>query len=254
MSYEIIGVEIGVLLSPNHEEFKDYSCVNKNLPFGFFDEDQFSLGYDKFDDIKKYVIDYVKNGVEKTYGIISKQEPFMGISMDDFDKIGSPLNYDYFKDKDFILYSIAKINGELVEGFLEKALHELEEQNKVIAAIEAIAHEVVKEHDWTMPQYIPENYDNYDEYENECLDIGHEYRADICKIVRERLIKAGKLVADDMSYGDILEETVWDEITTWICANQDKDLSSLENVLSDAQPRSEETISNKNKEVELVKE
>lgn len=249
MSYEIIGVEIGVLLSPNHEEFDFYNCVNKNLPYGFYDENQFVAKKEDLELHHEAVLEYVKNGVEGTYGVVSDQ----GVtSLPDLAYCN--LSYDFYKNANEILYSVCKKDGQIVEGFLEMALHELEEQNKVIAAIEAIAHEVVKEHDWTLPQYIPENYDNYDEYENECLDIGHEYRADICKIVRERLIKAGKLAADDMSYGDILEETVWDEITTWICANQDKDLSSLENVLSDAQPRSEETISNKNKEVELVKE
>ena len=43
MSYEIIGVEIGVLLSPNHEEFKDYSCVNKNYLLVFLMKTSFLL-------------------------------------------------------------------------------------------------------------------------------------------------------------------------------------------------------------------
>lgn len=129
MKFEVIGIEVGVLLSPDNDEFDDYSCVNKDLPFGFFDEDQFSVGRDRFDEMKEYVLDYVKNGVEKTYGIVSVQEPFEGESMDEYDSTGAPLDYECFKDKDFILYSIAKIDGKLVEGFLEAELDKLAQKD-----------------------------------------------------------------------------------------------------------------------------
>ena len=55
--------------------------------------------------------------------------------------------------------------------------------NKVKRLLQFTAFEVVKEHDWTMPKFSEAEYGDFNTYECECLDIGHDYESDIAEIV-----------------------------------------------------------------------
>lgn len=96
----------------------------------------------------------------------------------------------------------------------------MKEKNENVLAIECFAYEAVKEYDWSMNPYIAEDYNyDYTEYENECMDIGHDYREDIECLVKERLIKAGKLSENEEQYNDAISEIVWNEISGAISSN-----------------------------------
>lgn len=126
---DVIGVELGVLLPPEHEEFDYYACNNPDLPFGFYDENQYAIGNLDFEEERSCVKEYVERGVEGTFGIMSEQGQ---TSLPDLDFYR--LTYGYFKNKNEILYSVCKKDGKLVEGFLETELDKLV-QNKGIEGI-----------------------------------------------------------------------------------------------------------------------
>lgn len=94
---------------------------------------------------------------------------------------------------------------------------------EIVEAIEEAARDVVGKYDWTMPEYSSDKYDDYNHYDSVCHDIGHERRGEICGFVKQRLIVAGKIAAEDESYDEIIDETAWDEITNYICKNMDDD-------------------------------
>lgn len=149
MKFELIGVEVGVLLTQEDEEFEYYANNSPDLPYGFYDEDQSVIKKDFLDIERKSVLEYVEKGVEGTYGILCDQgfldddllenvkeleKEYEGCFSENalINGVG-PVNlfelhdmdYGYFKNKDEILYSVAKINGVLVEGFLEAELDKL---------------------------------------------------------------------------------------------------------------------------------
>lgn len=91
--------------------------------------------------------------------------------------------------------------------------------------IRDFVHEVVKEHDWTMPKYNNEEYSSYAEYECECLDVGHEYEYDIAETAIERMIKAGKITqAQVEELGDEITDIVWDIVASAILANMSEEV------------------------------
>ena len=90
-------IEMGVLVMSNEdpELFNQYHNVF-NKKYGFFDEDRYSVSV--LEEAKADAFEYVKNGVEKTYAIITEGN---GYDMED------------------VVFSIAKLNGNLVENFLK---------------------------------------------------------------------------------------------------------------------------------------
>lgn len=92
---------------------------------------------------------------------------------------------------------------------------------ELAAFIVETAREVVGEYDWTMPKYNTDEYDDYNEYDSECHDIGHERRSEICGATIRRLVEASRIPEGDESYYELIDETVWDEITNCICKNMD---------------------------------
>lgn len=92
---------------------------------------------------------------------------------------------------------------------------------EVVTAINEVTHEVVGTYDWTMPRYNADEYDSYDDYESDCLDVGHERRAEICGKVIEQLKDCSAIKPGDETYYEVIDETVWDEITNCICKKQD---------------------------------
>lgn len=122
----IIGCEAGVLLDSTHEEYPQYSCNNPALPYGFYDEDQEEFPVHQMERYKEQMMEYVKNGVDRTYAILSKQAELEEES-ERYREIltgaaETSLDYSYFRDADSIIWSICKIDGVLYEGFLEKLL------------------------------------------------------------------------------------------------------------------------------------
>ncbi len=127
---ELLGFEYGVLLSKDDEEYDAYSVNNKNLPYGFYDEDQ---GYILRTQLEKALRDarhYVENGVDKTYAIVSFQGMFNVEAANGLcNEVFEPLDYSYFKNPKDIVYSVCKIDGVIHEGFLEECIKAAEKQN-----------------------------------------------------------------------------------------------------------------------------
>lgn len=125
MSINLIGIEVGILLNSSDEEFDAYSINNPHLPYGFYDENQYVEKEACLEKVRKEVISYVENGVEGTYGIISTQFPARDeeecyrLTLGDLEY---QFDYNYFKDKKDIVYSVCKKDGKIVVGFLESLL------------------------------------------------------------------------------------------------------------------------------------
>ena len=102
-------VDVGVLLTSQDEEFEQYSHVY-DKQYGYYDEGQW---YCKCKPVAKQDVRvYVRDGLEGTYGIVSAT-----VLPDDFDfEDGYVENESYLVDD--IIYSVAKINGEIVENFI----------------------------------------------------------------------------------------------------------------------------------------
>lgn len=97
-------------------------------------------------------------------------------------------------------------------------------ESKYAIDVEAFVWEVVKEHDWVMPQYSAKEYDNYSEYECECFDIGHDYEYDVAENVVERMIKAGQITQEQVEeLSDVISELVWDTIVLAIRRNMSEE-------------------------------
>lgn len=104
-------IDEGVLLTEEDREFAAYACVY-DKKYGYYDEGQC---YEK--DEKKAVEEarkYVEDGVESTYAIVS-----FTFLPDDFDFEEGCVEDEAYLLQD-VLYSVAKLNGEIVEHFLEE--------------------------------------------------------------------------------------------------------------------------------------
>lgn len=74
--------------------------------------------------------------------------------------------------------------------------------------------------DWNLPKYN-KTYDDYDEYENECLDIGHEKRAEVFGMLKKSFENKKTLFQFD-NIDELLEECSWDAISEYILGQIDK--------------------------------
>lgn len=99
----------GILLTKNDSEFESYNCVY-DKKYGYYDEGQ---SYIKtLDEAIKEAKSYVENGVENTYAIVSNTT-----LDDDVDINDCPAECEeYIVDN--VVFSIAKINGTIIENFL----------------------------------------------------------------------------------------------------------------------------------------
>ena len=124
----VLGYECGVLVGPEDDEFDFYAINNPGLPYGFYDEDQ---GLFLMSDVSKAIQglkDYVKNGVENTYAVISFQgftengsDWHKSVQAGEFET--SSVSYSYFRNPNEIVWSARKEDGLLVEGFLEREIN-----------------------------------------------------------------------------------------------------------------------------------
>lgn len=112
--YKAYQIEVGVLLKKDDPE---YECYNKVWDYkqGYYNEDWGF--YKKFEDAKKYIMDYVKNGCKSTYGIISKIE----LCKEDYDICEEDtvwVNQEY--DIENIIFSAYKNDkDEIIENFID---------------------------------------------------------------------------------------------------------------------------------------
>lgn len=69
--------------------------------------------------------------------------------------------------------------------------------------------------DWNLPKYNDNDYGDYDEYENECLDIGHEKTAEVVCLLK-KFLENKKTVFQIDNTDELLEECSWDAISEYI--------------------------------------
>jgi hypothetical protein len=119
--------------------------------------------------------------------------------------------YAYGKDGNYKVYDLTAKYQWMIDGMMRI-------RDSIIKdCINEFVMDAAKEFDWTMPTYDSDEQ-TYDEYENECMDIGHDYTADVAAIAKERIMKAHKLPHSD-KYDEIIEELTWDIISKYILTN-----------------------------------
>lgn len=104
-------VDVGILLDDDHEEYDAYAIVYDKA-YAYYDENQF---YTKTkEEAIEYVKKYIKEGVVGTYGVVSETTlPY------DYDFDNGEFGPETYHSAD-VVYSIAKINGEIKENFVIK--------------------------------------------------------------------------------------------------------------------------------------
>ena len=116
-----IGFEAGVLIAKASSEFESYA-INKQLNYGFFDDVSEKITpskkqYDKMlEKQKEKAREYIKDNVNGAYAIVSYQNQ------------ENKFSTDYYFNAESVIYSIANINGKIIEGFLEKEIVEATKQ------------------------------------------------------------------------------------------------------------------------------
>lgn len=108
----VICCEVGVLLTPDDDEFEAYTIVYDHK-YGYYDENQATYKLEDLDEAISYVKQYVAEGVDMTYGIITDQGCFHYGERFDSDNIEG---FTYLCED--IIYSMAKINGKIIENFI----------------------------------------------------------------------------------------------------------------------------------------
>lgn len=108
----VICCDVGVLLTKDDEEFESYSLVYDHK-YGYYDEDQTAYKASDLDEAIKYAKEYVANGVDMTYAVITDQGQFNYCEQFDAEDIEG---FTYHCED--VIYSVAKINGVIVENFI----------------------------------------------------------------------------------------------------------------------------------------
>lgn len=104
-------VDVGILLSEGDMEFNSYNMVY-DKSHGYFDEDQFYV-IDKQEAID-YVKQYVGDGVNNTYGIISETELDDDITSEDIENGNVSVSGETYSIEN-VCFNLAKINDKVVE-------------------------------------------------------------------------------------------------------------------------------------------
>lgn len=114
MKTNVICLDVGVLLTKDDEEFDYYSQVYDHK-YGYYDENQ--IAYKESDLAKsiQYARQYVADGVDMTYAVITNQGQIN--YCEEFDD-GNIEDFTYPCED--VIFSLAKINGEIIENFIEE--------------------------------------------------------------------------------------------------------------------------------------
>lgn len=112
-------VEVGVLLTQKDDEYDAYKFDTVyGGKYSFYDEDQYAIDSKDLDKEQKAVTDYVKEGVNGTYGII--KGPY---ELDDNGSVEDIEDFDY--DINSVVFSVCKTQkGKIVTDFLNKDIKE----------------------------------------------------------------------------------------------------------------------------------
>ena len=113
MTKSIYLVDIGVLLeNKDHPEYQSYANVY-DKKHGYYDEDQY---YEpNLQDAIEMVTKYVKNGVENTYGVISKTQ--IGDTLTDDEIREANVESETYEKTD-VVFSMAKQNGKIISPLI----------------------------------------------------------------------------------------------------------------------------------------
>ena len=115
---KVYQYEVGILLDKDDEEYEAYACV-WDKKYGYYDEDwgiELSL-----EEAKKYVQEYVEDGVNTTYGIVSEIE----VSDEEYEEYEENIkengycetsNFDFEFSLKNVVYSLCKEK----ENFINK--------------------------------------------------------------------------------------------------------------------------------------
>jgi hypothetical protein len=115
MKTNAILLDVGVLLTELDDEFNSYNGVY-NHRYGYYDENQIAYKGEDLIEAIKYAREYVANGVDMTYAVITTQgivnydEPWENDRIEDFT----------YNAED-VIFSVAKIYGIIIEDFIEEA-------------------------------------------------------------------------------------------------------------------------------------
>lgn len=126
-----LNLECGVLLKEDDPEFKDYS-VAYDHKHGYYDETYLNGLEEDFESLKEGGLDYVKDGVNGTYAILTKID-VQGTKEDDFiqhaikeieeqafiDESIDFLDGEQFKASNIIWSAYKNDNGEIIENFVD---------------------------------------------------------------------------------------------------------------------------------------
>lgn len=106
-------VDVGILLSDDDKEYDNFAIVYDKC-HGYYDENQF---YTKTkEEAIQYVKDYIARGVDEinAYGVVSETNIIY-----DYDFENDDIGEESYHPAD-VVYSLAKINGEIKENFVLK--------------------------------------------------------------------------------------------------------------------------------------
>lgn len=121
---KLYQVEVGVLLNESDEEYESYNVAYDEKD-GYYNE---NLWFCKtYEEAKESALEYVENGVEKTYAIISNINE-VDEQEYDINEYGNIIDketgYDF--DSEFVDYSLESVvksykkeNGKIVEDFVK---------------------------------------------------------------------------------------------------------------------------------------
>lgn len=102
----------GVLLTEKDAEFESYNTVY-DKKYGYYDEGQYYIATE--DEAIKQAKQYVVDGVENTYAVVSNTTLDDNIDINDDELCVE--DEEYITDN--VIYSVAKINGKIVENFIQ---------------------------------------------------------------------------------------------------------------------------------------
>ena len=117
MKTNVIGLDVGVLLTELDEEFNCYNGVYDHR-YGYYDENQIAYKESDLEKAIKYARQYVLDGVDMTYAVITNQGQIN--YNDEFDD-GNIEDFTY-KPED-VIFSVAKIYGRIIEDFVWTEAH-----------------------------------------------------------------------------------------------------------------------------------
>lgn len=111
-------LDVGVLLTETDSEFEYYNCAY-DCKYGYYDENQIAYKESDKKDAIKYAKEYVQNGCNMTYAVLTNQGECANGNDGEFDD-GCVEDFDYHVRD--IIYSVAKIDGKIVENFIKVSL------------------------------------------------------------------------------------------------------------------------------------